>query len=114
MKINFDTELKDFRGKVVEENVGGKRTKITLKEPCMNALLNPSQTPNAVQETGVEKFKKYNLAKKISEGGEIELTAEEISKIKNSIGLFYSPMMVGLCYELLEGKKEEGKDVSKE
>ena len=45
----------------------------------------------------------YFLAKKVSEGGEIELKSEEISKIKEKIGKYMGALIVGQVWDALEG-----------
>lgn len=103
MKINFDSKLTDLKGNTIKENIDGKEVESTLKDPCLNALLADVKKPqNAPIETGRDKFKKYNLAKKISEGGVVDITAEEITLIKEQLGLAYSALVVGMCWDVLE------------
>ena len=106
MKINFDSEILDLENKPITETVEGKVVNSTLKKICVNALMANLPTPqNVPQETGMEKFKKFNLSKKIYSGGEVEITAEDITLIKKEVGLCYSAVIVGPVYNLLEGKK---------
>lgn len=108
MKINVNQVLKNFNGSVLKEAIpGGGTEEITLGVVCTNAALsfNPQKPV-----PGTEKIKGYEIARKIyiaKESGEVELTAEEISYLKRYIGELFAPIVVGLVYELLEGKKDE-------
>jgi len=55
-------------------------------------------------ESGVDKVKKYELAKKVYIGGEVDLIAEEITLIKERIGDIFAPVIVGQVFDILEGK----------
>jgi len=110
MKIDFDSKLIDLKGKVLKDTVEGKQVELTLKDPCLNALLaNTTKPQNAPIETGRDKFKKYNLAKKINSGGAVELISEDITLIKEQLGLIYPPLLVGICYDLLENPVADNK-----
>lgn len=72
---------------------------VTLHEVCTTALM-----ANSKEEiNGESKYKAYCIYKKL-ELKEIELTAEEISVIKKRVGEFYSPIIVGQAWDILEGK----------
>lgn len=112
MKINFSSKITTIKGLPMKEAVvedGEKIEKeIELKDICINALLTDVPKPqNAPIESGREKFKKYNLAKKVGDGGEIEISSEEITLLKEQIGNLYPPMVVGSAYEILEGQVKE-------
>ncbi len=116
MKINFDSEILNLGGKPIQETIDGKNVNSILNGVCVNAIMaNIPKPQNAPQETGRDKFKKFNLAKKINVGGIVEVTAEEISLIKEQVGACYGTHVVGPVYELLEGNvqaptEEENKD----
>ena len=104
MKINFDSPIVNLNGETMKSLVDKKKVDSVLNNICTDALLTSVPTPqNAPVETGRDKFKKFNLAKKIHNGGEVELTAEEVSLIKDQVGLCYNSLMVGLAWDLLEG-----------
>lgn len=103
MKIDFDSAITDLNKKEIKTPIDGKEGVLTLKTISVNALLaelplNQRENP----ETGREKLKKFKLAEKINDGGEVELTAEDISLIKEKIGKTYATLIVGKSYELLE------------
>ena len=58
-------------------------------------------------EKGTVKIKRYELARKINEGGEVEVTAEDISMIKERVGIAFGTLIVGSVYDILEKKKED-------
>lgn len=98
MKINVNQNLKAMNGETLMDNDGkGNAVEAILKTAIVNALLSPVQ-----QETGIDKVKKYELAKRIYESDEIDLKAEEITLIKNRIGELFSPIIVGQVFEMLE------------
>jgi hypothetical protein len=97
MKINFEQTLKDMDGKDITE--GKEKKVLTLDKVCVNALLSENQDD---RQSGEDKLKVFQLAKKIYGAGEVEVTAEEIVLIKNKVGRFYLPLVVGQVYEILE------------
>ena len=103
MNINIAETLKTFDGQAMKDNDGqGNVIDVTLKLALVNALLAPVQN-----ETGVEKVRKYELARKIYKAeGDVEMTAEDISLCKKRVdAVFPSPIVVGQVNELLEGKQ---------
>lgn len=101
MKINFDGCLKNIKGEVLKEkDAKGIESSVLVKEICVNALL-----MNEEKVEGTDKMKRFVLAKKIQAGGEIGLTAEEIVLVKEMVGKFYSPLVVGQIFELLDREK---------
>lgn len=106
MELNFDTILKDLDGKPLKERDDkNKEIEITLKVTVVNALLGTIQTSDRTPEPGTSKMKRYELARKVNSGGIVTLTVEEISSIKERVGLVYSTMIVGSVYDILENKQ---------
>ena len=71
---------------------------MTLKDVCINALLVPNEKDEAKQKyTDYEVFKKLRDSNK-----EVELTAEEIARIKKKIGDIYPALVLGQAWEGLE------------
>lgn len=52
--------------------------------------------------TGLEKYEMYKLASQINKGGVIELSLEDLTKIKTRIGQCFGILVIGAAYELLE------------
>lgn len=94
-KINVNVNLKDFDGTDLAE--GGKP--LTVKRVLINACCSPVQGENI---DGVEKYKRYKLADRISKNDEAQLSAEDIVLLKTLVGKLYFPLIVGQIYDLLE------------
>ena len=54
------------------------------------------------QASGEEKFKRYQLAERISAAGPQDVSVEEVALIKRLIGKGYPPMVVGPAWLALE------------
>ena len=106
MKINFDSAIKNLKGVDMKSIADGKETPLILKEIVVTALLADVNIQGERPETGQEKLKKFKLAQKIEQGGEIDLIAEDISFIKEKVGKTYTTLIVGRVYELLENSTE--------
>jgi hypothetical protein len=103
MKIKTDTPIKNLAGQVMKDNDGqGNSMDASVRTVVVNALLAPLQ--QGKNEQGVDKVKKYELAKKIFSDDEVELTVEEVALIKSRVGETFPPLVVGQVYEMLEGK----------
>ena len=91
----FNMPVVNFAGDKV--SVDGNDT-ATAKDVAINALLIPDN-----DLTAIEKFKQYQLAQKLyTSEGEGDFTTEELSLIKDTIGKFYPPLIVGLIYNIIE------------
>lgn len=101
MLIKVTQTLKTLGGQTMQDVDENKEViDATLRTAIVNALLAPTKG----QESGVEKVKKYELAKKVYQVDEVELSAEDITLIKSRIGDTFSSLIVGQCFEMLEGK----------
>ena len=97
MKINVDEKLKTLDGQTMMDNDGkGNAVEASLKTLLVNAVLAPAN-----EDKGVDKVRKYELAKMIFKGGEVDLTPEDIILIKEQVGNNFAPIVVGQCYEML-------------
>jgi len=102
MLVKVSETLKTFDGQAMMDNDGhGNAINATLKLVLINALLSPTD-----KESGIDKVKKYELAKKIYRAeDDVELTVEEVALCKKRVGeVFPNPIVVGQVFELLEGK----------
>lgn len=70
MKINFDLKLTDINGKTIDDAL--------LNKAIANAVMDDNKEGLSFDE----KEYRYNLAKRINSGGDIELTPEDIIYIK--------------------------------
>lgn len=93
---NFDVNLKDKDQNNWIENEKPVSAKALIIDAILANL--PDEQPNAL-----EKMQRYDLYKKLLNGGDVELTTEELSLIKQAVGKIYSPLAVGQIYEIIEG-----------
>ena len=101
MLIKVDTLLKTMDGQVMKDMVDGEAVDATLRMAMVNAVLSPIE-----KESGMDKVKKFNLAKKIHDAeSEVDLTVEEVSLVKERIGEVFPVLIVGQVFNLLEGKE---------
>lgn len=95
MLINFDTVMKNLNGSEITEN----DKPVAMKDFVVNALLSIQGEPNLAAQ---EKFERGLLATKVYDGGDLELTVEEIATVKKTIGLYYPPLIVAQIYKHIE------------
>ena len=94
MKINFNQPIKNIRGEEIKD--------LMLKTVSVDALL--ATFPDEQSLSGEEKAKRYVLATRIyANPKELDLTVEEVAKIKQLIGKGYGPLIVGQAWDMLEG-----------
>lgn len=99
MIVNTEQVLKTMDGKTMKDNDGsGNVIDATLKLAIVNALLAPTQK----QDSGVDKIKKYELAKKVYNNVEVDLDEKEISLIKDCVNTAYPPLICGQVNDLLK------------
>lgn len=98
MLINVNQVLKTIDGQIMKDSDGqGNVVDATIKMIVVNAILSPVE-----KEPGVEKVKKYELAKKVYASDEVDLNEDEIKLIKDRVGEVFAPVIVGQIYELLK------------
>lgn len=97
MLVKVDVSLKTLDGKTMKDNVGGQAEDATVRMVIVNSVLAPVQS-----EKGVDKVKKYELAKRIFKENEVDLNEDEIKLIKDAVGENFAPIVVGQIYELLK------------
>lgn len=103
MKINFATPLLDLYDTPLKLD---EKTQLTLGTAACEALLSTYQGEDSL--SGNEKADRWALAISIKRStGPIELTAENITKLKELIGKRFPAMVVGQAFEILEGKTAE-------
>jgi len=95
-KINFSSVLTKLEGDPLKDD---KQQDLTLASAAKQALLVLDE-----KATGQQKYDHYVLAMKIANGGDVTLKSEEISTIKEVIGKYMYPVVVGQAWDLLEGK----------
>lgn len=103
MKFDFSVLLKDAYNEQLEVPIQMQDKKgkdLTLRIAAVEALmfLNPEK-----KESGKDKYRAWQLTKTAMRSGMVELSAEEVVFLKDKIGDFWSPNVVGACYDILEG-----------
>jgi hypothetical protein len=97
MLVKVNQVLKNITGETMKDMVDGKAIDATVKMAIVNAVLSPVQ-----KESGIDKVKKYELAKKVHSSDEVDLNEDEITLIKERVGEVFPPVVVGQIYELLK------------
>lgn len=101
MKIDVTKTLTNLDGAVMKDMVDGEAVDATLRMAMVNAILSPVE-----KESGMDKVKKFNLAERIHDAvDDVDLTVEEVSLIKERVGVVFSSLIVGQVWKLLEGKE---------
>jgi hypothetical protein len=99
MIVNLSAVLKDLDGKPLPPQ-DGKALKVG--DACVFALVAVTQNDTA---DGGEKFKRWEIARKINGLLEVDLSVEEIAKCKELVGKTWSTVVVGAVWTALEGKE---------
>lgn len=99
MKINLDYQFLNMEGEPEQRN--GKL--LTMRRVCSLALGAPIEKENI---DGEEKYSRFRLIERILGAGlEIELTPEEVVKIRQLVGKVFSTWYSGQAWKLTEGKE---------
>jgi hypothetical protein len=104
MKVNFNQVLKDLEGKTLTEpvNEDGQivSKEIYFKDVVLGILLNGKIEGVSAKE----KMERYILAQKIFRAQTyLDVSVEQVALIKKLIGDNFNPLVVGQCFEILEG-----------
>ena len=99
MKLDLDAVIKDIDEKPIKKDKDEK-IDMTLKDVCINALL--AMFDEEKQDDGTKKVSRFTLAMKL-QGGDGDVTVEEMATIKERIGNMYMTVIVGRAYALIEG-----------
>ena len=102
-------KLYDLHGKVLTDADG--TTELTARKVLEVALITRAQQES--MDAG-EQIDRFVLAHKAVVEDELDLTSEQIVKIKRWIATRYSPLVTGQMAMLLEGKKGLGPDAPDE
>jgi hypothetical protein len=106
---DFSAKILDMDGRPFVDDVrcpadtAGKRKcedEVTLASIAVRALM--ANFPDEQNLPGEDKFKRFALAMKIKDGGEVAVSAEDVSLLKRLIGKLYTPLVVGRAFPLLD------------
>ena len=95
MKRNLDKIMTGLDGEEFAD-------KATLKQLCFTALATPLDDDARMPID--KKMKQYGLLQRVHAGGDIDLTAEEISLIKERAGKMFQLVVFGRLVETLEAE----------
>jgi len=107
--FNVTQKLYDLHGKVLLED--DDKTPLTARKILEVALITRGQREVQSIEEQVERFK---LAVRVTTEDELDLTSEEVVKLKNWVAARSAPLVTGQMALLLEGKKGLGPDATDE
>lgn len=96
--------VKNLDGEDMKWSGSGKEKPLTVQQAIRLALTGSLDDEKV---KGDDKFKYFNLAKKImdaKEAEDLELSAEEVTLIKERVGKFWGAELVGYVYNVLEAK----------
>ena len=98
MLVKVNVSLVNIDGKAMKDDDGqGQVIDATVRLAIVNAVLSPVKT-----DKGIDKVKKYELAKRVYTSDEVDLNEDEIKLIKDRVGESFAPVVVGQIYELLK------------
>ena len=89
----------------------GVLTPMTLGDAAVSALETILEEDR--QSPGAEKFKLDELARKIYKKKDAVLLVEEIATIKNRIGKYYGPIVIGPAWRILDPAETKPKEAEK-
>ena len=93
MKINFEQPIKTMKGEDIKD--------LTLRSVTVEALLAAFDDERSL--AGKDKAERYLLATRVhASQGDLDLSVEDIVKIKQLIGKGYGPLVVGQAWSMLE------------
>jgi len=100
MKIKINQELMDVDGVTpIQDKIGI----LNLKQVCTAAILTPVENEEwTKKQEKWDMFKKFRDADITQKDAFVELTIEELKILKDSIGKWYPPLIMGQCFEMLE------------
>jgi hypothetical protein len=95
MKVDFNKKFKDFKGNELSESVADK---------VAEALFSAGMT-REFPIKNEDKFRAYKLSQKIINApGPVEISAEDVTLIKDVVSNFLTAGAYGQVEELVEGK----------
>lgn len=97
--INFKAPLLDQYEKPLKDGLDGG-SDLTLGRAAANALF--AAYPDERDLPAEEKWARAELAMRLLRGDAVELTAEEVAKVKKLIGKCYSGLVIMRAYPLLD------------
>lgn len=95
MKVSVLDPILDLNGNQVES--------LTLRAVIVAACINHLRTDDGLR--GDTKAKLFSIAMKVHQEDEPDLKLEELTLVKERIGMAFAPLIVGRAWQLLEGEE---------
>lgn len=102
MKVNLSGLIKNFDGTEAKEVSGDKEKAVTYFDVITRALFTDNTGDDAKA-----KYKRYHLAMKLKESEDVDLSAEQITIIKEKVGEAFGALVVGQVWDFLDPKADE-------
>lgn len=99
MKIDFSQCIRSLEGTPLLSDDGKD---LLMSTVAVASLL--SSHPDDAKVSGEEKYQRYDLARRIYKAAQVDLTVEEVAKIKQLIARQFTPAVIGSAYDLIENK----------
>jgi hypothetical protein len=99
MKRNFDAALQNLDGSPMKTSAEDPSA-VKLKTLCVNALLGNLEGDDRM--TGEDKLALYQLAGRINKGGVVDISTEELTKLKARLAKGFGIAIYGPAAILLE------------
>jgi hypothetical protein len=94
---DFTQVLTDLDGKAIEDS---DHKPFTLGKAAVIALVTSYPDENGLKD--IEKFKRAELASKISKNSHVNLSSEETTLVKTLIGKAYGPVVIYKAWPMLD------------
>lgn len=106
MKFNPEIIINNIDGKPVmrgiPEDGGGTAVPWTIRTVCIEALMSDA---NPAKRTGLARYEAYRIARLVHDAaGTVDLKAEDVTLIKEAVGIAFPPVIVGPAFDILDGK----------
>lgn len=112
-KYNTSTEILDFDGNTIPAIIDGKpheTEKLTFKTIMFNALT--AQLDVDRELTGEDKYRIYQITKRVAGSKYCELTLEERKLILDRASFISTPLVIGRMNEFFDDPIKQSKDKS--
>lgn len=100
MQLQTTQTLSDLDGNVIRNDPSPDSPVVTVRTILVNSLLMPRQEDATL--TGEEKLKRFTLAQKIHDNDVIDISAEEVIKLKTLVCQTYSTLLYSRVALLLD------------
>ena len=98
--VDFTQQLTGLDGKPITLTAAPDSPPATLSDIAIAALT--AQFTDEQTMPGSKKFELYELARKVYKKKDVTLTAEDVATLKDRIGRFWGPAIVGAAWPLLD------------